>query len=927
HTQHQLILSPDLAEEGAVDLLTPDGVRLRSTILGLAVVDPESGKSAMLAELKSTRPEWIAPNQVLYPDAFDTLSADVRYTVGLDRFEQDIILREQIPPEVVLAAGIDPRSARLVLLTEFFDPPQPEKTVRILPLADGSTLADEELQFGAMRIGRGSAFRTQQSDPAPKVQVGKSWERLEGRQFLIESVQYVQLGELLDGLPLPEQTRLDSIKDRLHRTAKSNSRQDHKAPRTASIDRFPTGAAQTLRGHSRPDAPTFTDGRLAVQSPTRTWASSNRLASRTVPQPGVVLDYVTLNSSQTNYTFKADTTYYVTAAVGLYQTTTLEGGAVIKFTNSASAQISLYGSIDSKTDLYRPVVLTCKDDNTVGETISGSSGTPTGYYGNGLRLCTTGQALSHLRFLFANQALRLDCAGGTLSLAHVQFVNCQTAREHEEATLRVRNGLFHRVVYVSDGYNVTFQGEHLTAHQCGRFLLDSYDTYLTNCLVTALTNGWGAGGVTTNKVIFSTTEIDNLFESVGVGSHYLAANSPYRNFGTTNISTSLATELKSLTTYPPVVLTGLLTTQTRLDPQAARDTDLPDLGYHYAPIDYAVGTLTVTNYGTLTLGPGVALASFGNHGLRLDNYGTLTALGSPKSPVRLFRYNVVQEQPIDWGNTAYEPTLLTGPAHDTLGGDAPPLASLRFVEFSGLGGYGNHLYTANAWFLLKQLSLQDCTLWGGKAQFSGNTSSVIGLTNNLFARTANKYYAWPALSAYNNLFWGGSNRFDRYPSGGTWTFRDNAFHDTGLTNVNASVVNNNNAYIGTGQYGIGGSGGGDVTLSSFTYTNSHLGSFYHYSTNLVNAGSHSASAAGLYHHTVRSDQTKETTSTVDIGFHYVATDSNGNPQDYDGDGLPDYFEDWNGNGTVDAGEADWLNYTSQYGLSGIPAIQVFTPLR
>ncbi|MDH7501954.1 MAG: hypothetical protein QHJ82_04460 [Verrucomicrobiota bacterium] len=39
-TQYKVILAPDPREKGAVDLLTPDGVRLRSTILGVAVVDP-----------------------------------------------------------------------------------------------------------------------------------------------------------------------------------------------------------------------------------------------------------------------------------------------------------------------------------------------------------------------------------------------------------------------------------------------------------------------------------------------------------------------------------------------------------------------------------------------------------------------------------------------------------------------------------------------------------------------------------------------------------------------------------------------------------------------------------------------------------------------------------------------------------------------
>jgi len=144
-------------------MLTPDGLRLRSTILRLAAVDPQTGQSALLAELKASKSEWSAPNQVAFPDAFDTVSADVRYRLRLDRFEQDIILREQIPPEVVLAAGFDPRSARLVLMTEFFDPSQPTKTARARSSDNGLTVADEELHFGAIWIGRGNVFRTDES--------------------------------------------------------------------------------------------------------------------------------------------------------------------------------------------------------------------------------------------------------------------------------------------------------------------------------------------------------------------------------------------------------------------------------------------------------------------------------------------------------------------------------------------------------------------------------------------------------------------------------------------------------------------------------------------------------------------------------------------------------------------------------------------
>lgn len=99
-----------------------------------------------------------------------------------------------------------------------------------------------------------------------------------------------------------------------------------------------------------------------------------------------------------------------------------------------------------------------------------------------------------------------------------------------------------------------------------------------------------------------------------------------------------------------------------------------------------------------------------------------------------------------------------------------------------------------------------------------------------------------------------------------------------------------------------------MVLTNFTFASGPLGDYYHGSTNLVDRGSlTNAALAGLYHHTTRTNQTKEANTRLDIGFHYVACDANGFPVDTDGDGLPDYLEDTNGNGVVGSGETDWQN--------------------
>ena len=87
-------------------------------------------------------------------------------------------------------------------------------------------------------------------------------------------------------------------------------------------------------------------------------------------QPGVILDYVLINSTQTNFTFYGDTTYYATNYVALYGTTILEGGTVAKGIQwdggIYTGTFFVYGAFDCRTSPYRPAIFTAADDNTVG---------------------------------------------------------------------------------------------------------------------------------------------------------------------------------------------------------------------------------------------------------------------------------------------------------------------------------------------------------------------------------------------------------------------------------------------------------------------------------------------------------------------------------------------------------------------------------
>jgi hypothetical protein len=101
----------------------------------------------------------------------------------------------------------------------------------------------------------------------------------------------------------------------------------------------------------------------------------------------------------------------------------------------------------------------------------------------------------------------------------------------------------------------------------------------------------------------------------------------------------------------------------------------------------------------------------------------------------------------------------------------------------------------------------------------------------------------------------------------------------------------------------------DVTnLLTFNWQTSWFGDFY-LSTNspLIQKGSTTANLIGLYHFTTQTNQTPEGTNIVDIGYHYVATDQYGNPLDSNADGIPDYLEDPDGNGSGNWDTTMFLN--------------------
>ena len=887
--QHQAYFPGDIYS-GVIELVEPSGQHLRSRPIGLSYFDGKN--SVLIAELTNSVGIVVGNNQVVYPDAFTDVRASLRYTYTKSGFEQDVILYQQPPtPE---SLGLNPDTTRLEVLTEFFSPPQPTIQSSELSVQAGLALTDQSLGFGAMQMVPGRAFLLGNDAANAGAQVSKQWLLMDGRQFLVEEVPVDAIADGLAKLPL---TAMNS------------------------------GSAKTL--HTAAKHRVLPPQRLAVNNAAKTMM----LAKAKFPAQGFVLDYQTINSSLTNYTFQGDTTYYISGNVNLSGTNTVEGGAVLKYA-AGTTIYAAYGGMNWLTSAYRPVVFTAKDDNSVGETITGSTGNPSGYYAQDVLNCYQITAtISYFRVAYAKEALQAAYTAG-INFYHGQLVNCQNGIQIQSGTVNMRNLLFANVQtnfpYINNAtvgvQNSTFSGSSCLVRAAGYSSLNLQNCILAN--VTQLTNsGFSAFTLSgTNNGLYNSPAFGTAtssspvypFQTVGAGSFYLTNGCGFYDAGTTNIDATLLASLKQKTTYPPIVYSNLtFSIATNFSPQAQRDTNAPDLGYHYDPLDYAFGG--VRAYSNVTFTAGTAVGWFEppgySYGLSAYDKVIVSLNGTAVQPCIVARYSTVQEG-------------ADGPwkAKGVLGG---------FVAQSLSGGYSmnptnaaqmmpnftrHFALSADPNFYRESSAL--IKVIANNSEFRvGNVGAYweyLYFTNCLFERSSFGVYgnAWSICGMRNCTMRGGGVTLQKF--GQTWPvwIEDCAFDRTALAIDDNSGGNTNisycdfNAFV-TNQNRLPGAGAHDVIVTNFNWQTSWLGNFYQpYGSPLIDIGSTTADQVGLYHYTTQADQSKEYNSTVDIGYHYVAVDGNGNPlDDGDHDGLPDYLEDANGNGAVDTGETSWQSAT------------------
>jgi hypothetical protein len=229
--------------------------------------------------------------------------------------------------------------------------------------------------------------------------------------------------------------------------------------------------------------------------------------------------------------------------------------------------------------------------------------------------------------------------------------------------------------------------------------------------------------------------------------------------------------------------------------------------------------------------------------------------------------------------------------------------------------------------------MKDCALWN-VAYVNDNAGSGYNYTlvNNRWHRgyldldqDAGPEYP---LALYNNLWIGGRVVLNSDGSSSFWNIRDNLF-DVSTNSIprDSSWTASDNGYRSATTFG----GTANVTVTVAEHLTGPLGTNYYPSangasggfTNLLGAGFRTGPTAGLFHHVIATNLVPIGTGAVGIGFHHVRTTDAGVPLDTDGDGIPDWMEDVNGDGIHQANsESHWQSSTN--GTTGSAGLQVFT---
>jgi len=965
--QHKVYFPYDIYQ-GVIETVTPEGTHLQSRPLGISYFD--GSNSVLIAELTNSVGQILASgNQVIYTNAFTDFAADLVITYRKGGMECDLILREQ--PPVPEQFGLDPNTSRLELLTEFFSPPEPQLNGARVNLHSGLEDSTIEFGSMQMIAGKafilGNGENTQ-----PDVPVAKTWAHLNGRTFLIEEIPVLDVKPQLQLLPaasggnlrdpgngrrtasttrqLPAQ-RLATVSTNAVQIAKASVTDklgfalDYNMVIAQTNFTFQGDTTYYVRDPVNLSGITTIEGNTVIKCVTNIGAAINILGTlncATAPyRPAIITSsrdgtvgetipppigsdtnpyylYVTNNASGyggyfygsvNGNSFNQDTYNgdYLYPGQWVYYAVNFSYSSTLSFNFSGDDG---YGNYLTVTPQKRDGSLSINNypSWTLTYAENGSSlASPA--IGTGLSLANGGTLHD---IFFRNLTVGVS-SSTNYSITNAQFANCGTALQCQNATLFAGNILMTNVVNALGGQSFQATVEQLTYDQGTRVATNtsgSSSVTLINSLLTVV-GSYGNVSIATNTVV-NLTNRSGVYQTAGGGTHYLGTDI-YRGIGT-NLDAGMAAQLAQKTTYPPIAYTNMTFTNAMIfTSQATRDTKAaPDLGYHYDPLDYAFGGCSASSNITFTAGTAAGWfrktsgTFHAGYGLQPTNGVTVAFNGTVTAPVYWVRLNTVQEGD---NSTSTGTAGIDGWATNAA---TAPLLLGTFVCTSMMANESGDHFAFNDGFMNVQLSHSD--LWGGAMGGNGAYGQSLSLTNCLVNRGSLTIYGTNSSLAMRNTTLHGGKFTVNHTFNSAWAadVSDCAFDVTTIS-LNAGSNTNlihyaYNAYR-TNANRLTPTNITDVVVTNFNWQIGSLGQFYlPTNSTLINVGHTNADQVGLYHFTTQTSQVKETNSVVDIGYHYLALNASGGPVDTDGDGLPDYLEDANGNGIFDTGDPfDWKN--------------------
>jgi hypothetical protein len=943
---HKVRLANNLNQPGAVDLITPSGVHLRSSPLAIGYYDPTTGQSVTLAVLQNCFGQQVSSNTVVYAHAFQEINCSLEFVDEPAGLHQNLIFHESPPDPTSLGLTA---AAHIQLFTEFMaDTPAPSKRISqtnqpeqrnphipARPARSRPQFAfdDETLTFaGEISFVAGKAFGISGSQQRDSTFVYKKFYATAGRSILIESVSHKSLKPSFSRLPQSHVVKAD----------------------------FPAPVIM---------ASVVDPKRLPARHPL-TDKTEPLVAKFVRPENSVVLDYETLTAStQTAITLKGDSTTLISGTVTIHHLT-IEGGAVVKFRGGLGSRIWVdTDPVDCRTSQYLPAIFTAEDDHTVGTVIDPThTYDPSGYYADVALICSGNASDIHdLRISYVATAIVFRPGTQSHSPRHLQIrdVNCGiqvwgTSEWGSFASVNPDNVLFNRVGYCFAGNGYFLSARHLTVN--GATAIASYSEsdnglYFQNCLFANINSdlveryyednkyvgGWVVGYyncASVSQPFFGETQIfseTDPFQTVGLGAHYLKSDSVFRGVGDSAIY-DVGDAFHSRSTQPPIVLQNFIVEGTiALLPQAPRyiDDSNPDLGAWYPAIDYLASGVDVYS-GSITVSGGAAVATMNGlddyggiqYGIRLNIGASMESRGLPLKPNRIFYAGAVQEQFDPLGRAVDAAGI--GPTYHLAIDDEGSDGIYEFTEFSSPSRPHYHYFAQNK----DAVKFQNCTFRRGYfADFQSYDGGTLALNNNLFEGVElHSIQVWnyegiitsarTTATFFNNTFERGKFLLvpaadDNTPA--DFTIKDNLFDGTTFQSE-SRLTHGYNCYNRTLGGRIGSLQTGDVeSENSALFAAGPFGNYYQ-TGNSLNNGSRLASEAGMYHYTTKVDQTKKGNGSVGIGMHYVAAAA-GAPLDTDTDGIPDYVENWHGDGDYPSHTNDETNWNNDTTETGIPDLQ------